>query len=292
MIVVYYGVNLSLSLPFCLSVSLLFPFLVLCLCPNPHFHFLHRSSINLFQPLPLPSASSSGLSISPGLFPLPSSSPSSFVFPIPSASSSGLTTSQSYPLPCFSRSLYVFCLCPDLHSPSLPLAIFLHLELSLSCLFSISRPSVNPSGTPSLSYLSFSSGHSILPLLLLLLLGAILLCSRCSARRKYSLFAPPLDMAKEAICALLAILEHFFEAFSPLDLFFTPAPFRPVPRPFPAFLHPDCRRFPSSAHPVSSSIPTYSISRPSAQVDIIPAWFPSLSETSARAVFIFRASVA
>ena len=29
-------------------------------------------------------------------------------------------------------------------------------------------------------------------------------------------------MAKEAICALLAILEHFFEAFSPLDLFFCP----------------------------------------------------------------------
>ena len=92
---------------------------------------------------------------------------------------------------------------------------------------------------------------------------------------------PPLDMAKEAICALLAILEHFFEAFSPLDLFFALAPFRPVPRPFPA-----------SLHPVPSSIPTYSISRPSAQVNIIPAWFPSLSETSARAVFIFRASVA
>ena len=54
-------------------------------------------------------------------------------------------------------------ICPDLHSPSLPLAIFLHLELSLSCLFSISRPSVNPSGTPSLSYLSFSSGLSISP---------------------------------------------------------------------------------------------------------------------------------
>ena len=80
---------------------------------------------------------------------------------------------------------------------------------------------------------------------LLLLLGAILLCSRCSARRKYSLFAPPpLDMAKEAICALLAILEHFFEAFSPLDLFFAPEPFRPAPRSFPASLHPDCRRFP------------------------------------------------
>ena len=57
---------------------------------------------------------------------------------------------------------------------------------------------------------------------------------------------PPLDMAKEAICALLAILGHFFGAFSPLDLFFALAPFRPVPRPFPAFLHPGCRRFPSS----------------------------------------------
>ena len=33
---------------------------------------------------------------------------------------------------------------------------------------------------------------------------------------------PPLDMAKEAICALLAILGHFFGAFSPLDLFFCP----------------------------------------------------------------------
>ena len=51
-------------------------------------------------------------------------------------------------------------------------------------------------------------------------------------------------MAKEAICALLAILGHFFEAFSPLDLFFALAPFRPVPRLFPAFLHPGCRRFP------------------------------------------------
>ena len=174
MIVVYYGVNLSLSLPFCLSSSLHFPSPVLCLCHNPHFHFLHRSSINLFRPLPLPSASSSGLSISPR------STCSCFTSPPP------LPASQSRPA-----------------APRLLL-------------------------------------------LLLLLLRAILLCSRCSARRKYSLFAPPLDMAKEAICALLAILEHFFEAFSPLDLFFAPSPFRPVPRPFPAFLHPGCRRFPSS----------------------------------------------
>ena len=208
MIVVYYGVNLSLSLPFCLSSSLLFPFIVLF---RPRYLSILPSA--LLQPISMPSAyapifisiSSIVLRlISSSLFPsrlhpllafqsrrVPPALALPLLFFFPPSSSAGLTTSQSYPLPCFSRSLYVFCLCPDLHSPSLPLAIFLHLELSLSCLFSISRPSVNPSGTPSLSYLSFSSGHSILPLLLLLLLGAILLCSRCSARRKYSLFAPP-----------------------------------------------------------------------------------------------------
>ena len=139
---------------------------------------------------------------------------------------------------------------------------------------------------------SSSSGFSISPGLLLLL-WAILLCSRCSARRKYSLFAPPpLDMAKEAICALLAILKHFFEAFSPLDLFFRPRALSPRPSAFPCFPPSRLSSLSASAHPVSSSIPTYSISRPSAQVNIIPAWFPSLSETSARAVFIFRASVA
>ena len=248
---------------------------------------------------------------------------SSIHFP-PSSSSSGLATSQSCPLPCFSRFLYALCLCPNLHPPSLPLAIFLHLELSLFCLFSLPRPSVNLVKTPSLSYLSFPSGLSISPgrappvFISILLrfphpvrilfrplnpappspspspspsLWAILLCSRCSARRKYSLFAP-LDMAKEAICALLAILEHFFEAFSPLDLFFALAPFRPASSAFPCFPPSRLSSLSASAHPVSSSIPTYSISRPSAQVNIIPAWFPSLSETSARAVFIFRASVA
>ena len=99
-------------------------------------------------------------------------------------------------------------------------------------------------------------------------------------------------MAKEAICALLAILGHFFGAFSPLDLFFALAPFRPASSAFPRFPPSRLSSLSVSAHPVSSSIPTYSISRPSAQVNIIPAWFPSLSETSARAVFIFRASVA
>ena len=70
-------------------------------------------------------------------------------------SSSSFTASHSRPLPCFSRFLYALCLCPNLHPPSLPLAIFLHLELSLFCLFSIPRPSVNLARTPSLSYHSF-----------------------------------------------------------------------------------------------------------------------------------------
>ena len=97
-------------------------------------------------------------------------------------SSPSLTVSHSRPLPC-----------PDFHSHSLPPAIFLPLELSLSCLFPL--PSSSPSSfvfhipSASSSGLSISSGPSISPLLLLL--GAILLCSRCSARRKYSLFAPP-----------------------------------------------------------------------------------------------------
>ena len=144
MIVVYYGVNLSLSLPFCLS------------------------------------------SFSPSRFP---SSPS-------------LTVSQS-------------CLAP----PALALPLLFFFPPSSSSGFSILPGLAPPSPSPSPS------------------LWAILLCSRCPARCKYSLFAPPLDMAKEAICALLAILGHFFEAFSPLDLFFALSPFRPVPRPFPDSVH-------------------------------------------------------
>ena len=80
--------------------------------------------------------------------------------------------------------------------------------------------------------------------------------------------------------------------FRPLTSFFAPSPFRPASSAFPCFPPSRLSSLSASAHPVSSSIPTYSISRPSAQVNIIPAWFPSLSETSARAVFIFRASVA
>ena len=70
---------------------------------------------------------------------------------------------------------------------------------------------------------------------------------------------PPPDMAKGAICALLAILGHFFEAFSPLDLFFALAPFRPVPRPFPASLHPGCRRLVS---PRSRTCPRLRLTAP------------------------------
>ena len=83
------------------------------------------------------------------------------------------------------------------------------------------------------------------PLLLLLLLSGLYFSAPdVPPVANIVFFAPPLDMAKEAICALLAILGHFFEAFSPLDLFFALAPFCPVPRLFPAFLHPGCRRFP------------------------------------------------
>ena len=90
---------------------------------------------------------------------------------------------------------------------------------------------------------SSSSGPSISPLLLLLS-GLYFSAPDVPPIANIVFLPPPLDMAKEAICALLAILGHFFEAFSPLDLFFAPSPFRPVPRPFPAFLHPGCRRFP------------------------------------------------
>ena len=203
MIVVYYGVNLSLSLPFCLS------------------------------------------SFSPSCFP----------------SSSSFTASHSRHPPCFSRSLYAIaiaiaiafafafalCLCPIFipirclplsfcilncpYSASFP---FLALQLISSrpllyLIFHFLPVSQSRRVPPALalpllffSPSSSSSSLSISPGLAPPSLWAILLCSRCSARRKYSLFAPPLDMAKEAICALLAILGHFFEAFSPLDLFFCP----------------------------------------------------------------------
>ena len=74
-----------------------------------------------------------------------------FIFPLPR------------PLPASPPLNLALCLCPNPHPPSLPLAIFLHLELSLFCLFSIPRPSVNLVKTPSLSYLSFPSGLSISP---------------------------------------------------------------------------------------------------------------------------------
>ena len=147
------------------------------------------------------------------------------------------------PLRCLSLSFCILnCLYPAsfpfLALRSIPPGLLLYLIFHFLPAFQSRR--VPPALALPLLFL-FRSLNLASPLLLL---RAILLCSRCSARRKYSLFAPPLDMAKEAICAPLAILEHFFEAFSPLDLFFASAPFRPVPRPFPASLHPGCRRFP------------------------------------------------
>ena len=154
-----------------------------------------------------------------------------------------LSSSLHFPIPFFPLlpvSLPLnLALRPNLHPHSLPLALRLISSSLFPSRLHLPPPSFSPSRLHPLP--AFQSR----PASPLLLLRAILLCSRCSARRKYSLFAPPpLDMAKEAICALLAILEHFFEAFSPLDPFFIPAPFRPAPRPFPASLHPGCRRFP------------------------------------------------
>ena len=169
------------------------------------------------------------------------------------------SSSFSLPRPLLASLPLNLALCPasaGLFMSSAYAPIFIPLRcLSLSfCILNCPYPASFPflalqSISPGLllylifHFLPASQSRPASPLLLLLL-RAILLCSRCSARRKYSLFAPPLDMAKEAICALLAILEHFFEAFSPLDLFFAPEPFRPAPRSFPASLHPDCRRFP------------------------------------------------
>ena len=104
--------------------------------------------------------------------------------------------------------------------------------LYLSSSFSLPRP---------LPASQYRPASPLLLLLLLLLSGLYFSDSDVPPVANIVFLPPPLDMAKEAICALLAILEHFFEAFSPLDLFFAPAPFRPVPRPFPASLHPGCR---------------------------------------------------
>ena len=202
MIVVYYGVNLSLSLPFCLS------------------------------------------SFSPSCFP----------------SSSSFTASHSRHPPCFSRSLYAIaiaiaiafafafalCLCPIfIPIRCLPLSFCI-----LNCPYSASFPflALQLISSRPLLYLIFhflpvSQSRRVPPALALPLL--FFSPSSSSSDRSIShrpsfssglyfsapdvppvanivFLPPPLDMAKEAICALLAILGHFFEAFSPLDLFFCP----------------------------------------------------------------------
>ena len=191
----------------------------------------------------------------------------------------------------------VLCLCPNphfhfLHRSSINLFSLFPSRLHPLPVFQSRR--VPPAlALPLLFFFpsSSSSGPSISPLLLLLS-GLYFSAPDVPPIANIVFLPPPLDMAKEAICALLAILGHFFEAFSSVDLFFALAPFRPASSASPCFPPSRLSSLSASAHPVSSSIPTYSISRPSAQVNIIPAWFPSLSETSARAVFIFRASVA
>ena len=139
-------------------------------------------------------------------------------------------------------------------SLSLPFCLYVLSSFSPSCLHPLpvfqSRRVPPALALPLLFFFpsSSSSGPSISPLLLLLLLllsGLYFSAPDVPPVANIVFLPPPLDMAKEAICALLAILEHFFEAFSSIDLFFALASFRPVPRPFPASLHPGCRRFPS-----------------------------------------------
>ena len=149
---------------------------------------------------------------------------------------------------CRSVSLHfphpVFPLLPA--SLSLNLASPLLLLLYLSSSFSLPRP------------LPASQSRPASPLLLLLLLSGLYFSAPDVPPVANIVFLPPpLDMAKEAICALLAILGHFFGAFSPLDLFFAPSAFRPVPRPFPDSVHLGCRRFPPLRLPSLSLAPLH-----------------------------------
>ena len=156
----------------------------------------------------------------------------------------------------------VLCLCPNphfhfLHRSSINLFSLFPSRLHPLPVFQSRR--VPPAlALPLLFFFpsSSSSGPSISPLLLLLS-GLYFSAPDVPPVANIVFLPPPLDMAKEAICALLAILGHFFEAFSPLDLFFAPSPFRPVPRPFPAFLHPGCRRFPPLRLPSLSLAPLH-----------------------------------
>ena len=129
MVLIFFRLVPSFNLSLCLAVSL------------PLFIF------------PLPSASSSGLAASqscPGLFPSslhPHSFSPSRLHPLPAAQSRRVPPALAPPLlfpslvlcwpHCLSISpsallqpvSLVLCLCSDLHSPSLPHAIFLHLEI-------------------------------------------------------------------------------------------------------------------------------------------------------------------
>ena len=196
--------------------------------------FFFPSSSSAYAPILISISSIVLRLISSSLFPsrlhtLPASPPLNLA---PCLASAGFFMPSAYapifiPLRCLSLS---FCILNCPYSASFP---FLALQLISS------RP---------LLYLIFhflpASQYRPASPLLLLLSGLYFSAPDVPHVANIVFLPPPLDMAKEAICALLAILEHFFEAFSPLDLFFALAPFRPVPRPFPAFLHPGCRRFP------------------------------------------------
>ena len=158
MIVVYYGVNLSLSLPFCLYVL---------------------SSFSLPRPLPASLPLNLALCLASAGFFMPSAYAPIFI-PLRCLSLSfcilNCPYSASFPFLALqlisSRPLLylIFHFLPVFQSRRVPPALALPLLLLFRSL-NLAPPSPSPSPSPSL--------------------WAILLCSRCSARRKYSLFAPP-----------------------------------------------------------------------------------------------------
>ena len=91
-----------------------------------------------------------------------------------------------------SAGLYALCLCSNLHSPLRCLSLSFCI---LNCPYPASFPFLALQSIPPglLLYLIFHflPVSQSCPASPLLLIRAILLCSRCSARRKYSLFAPP-----------------------------------------------------------------------------------------------------
>ena len=153
-----------------------------------------------------------------------------FIFPLPR------------PLPASPPLNLALCLASaGFFMPSAYAPIFIPIS---SIVLRLISSSLFPSRLHPLPASQYRPALLLLLLLLLLLSGLYFSAPDVPPVANIVFLPPPLDMAKEAICALLAILGHFFAAFPPFDLFFALAPFRPVPRPFPVFLHPGCRRFP------------------------------------------------